>query len=232
MPRIKFAGAMPRTKLAGVLPREPWPARPPAMTEPPQIYLLTPPQFDPESFAGSLVGILDRHTVACLRLTAAGQDADALARAADTYREIAHARFVRTAIEVEVLRVACDLWPTANRTPVLENLDAQKTAVHAQEADRFHQLDYDFHRLLCRAAEAEFAFKTIAQMKTQVDRLCLLSLERPTEMEVLLADHTRMVEALEAQDFDALNATIRHHLARLDDVVAAVRESHTDYFED
>ncbi|MEM8656562.1 MAG: GntR family transcriptional regulator [Pseudomonadota bacterium] len=147
-------------------------------------------------------------------------------------REIAHARFVRTAIEVEVLRVACDLWPTANRTPVLENLDAQKTAVHAQEADRFHQLDYDFHRLLCRAAEAEFAFKTIAQMKTQVDRLCLLSLERPTEMEVLLADHTRMVEALEAQDFDALNATIRHHLARLDDVVAAVRESHTDYFED
>ena len=99
MPRIKFAGAMPRTKLAGVLPREPWPARPPAMTEPPQIYLLTPPQFDPESFAGSLVGILDRHTVACLRLTAAGQDADALARAADTYREIAHARDIPLVID-------------------------------------------------------------------------------------------------------------------------------------
>lgn len=90
---------MPRTKLAGVLPREPWPARPPAMTETPQIYLLTPPQLDPDSFAGSLAGILDRHAVACLRLTAAGQDADALARAADTCREIAHARDIPLVID-------------------------------------------------------------------------------------------------------------------------------------
>ncbi|MEL6533027.1 MAG: thiamine phosphate synthase [Pseudomonadota bacterium] len=69
------------------------------MTETPQIYLLTPPQLDPESFAGFLAGILDRYAIACLRLTAAGQDADALARAADTCREIAHARDIPLVID-------------------------------------------------------------------------------------------------------------------------------------
>ncbi|MFP4044906.1 MAG: thiamine phosphate synthase [Rhodosalinus sp.] len=60
----------------------------------PQIYLITPPEIDPEEFGPRLAAVLDAHPVACLRLALATQDADTVARAADALREIAHARDV------------------------------------------------------------------------------------------------------------------------------------------
>ncbi|MDG4648359.1 thiamine phosphate synthase [Roseibacterium sp. SDUM158017] len=70
-----------------------------AETETPQIYLITPAAFEPDAFAPILARILDVTLVACLRLALADTDADALARAADACREIAHARDVPLVIE-------------------------------------------------------------------------------------------------------------------------------------
>jgi thiamine-phosphate pyrophosphorylase len=70
-----------------------------AETDTPQIYLVTPPAFEPESFAPGLARLLDGTDIACLRLALAETDADAVARAADALREIAHARDVPLVIE-------------------------------------------------------------------------------------------------------------------------------------
>lgn len=70
-----------------------------AETDTPQIYLVTPPAFDPEAFGPRLSAILDGTEIACLRLALAEADADAIARAADACREIAHARDVPLVIE-------------------------------------------------------------------------------------------------------------------------------------
>ncbi|MBL3570945.1 thiamine phosphate synthase [Rhodovulum sulfidophilum] len=74
------------------------------MAEPerPQIYLITPPAFDPESFGPRLAGVLDSHDIACLRLSMASRDEDLVARAADGLREIAHERDVPLVIETHV----------------------------------------------------------------------------------------------------------------------------------
>ncbi len=65
----------------------------------PQIYLISPPVFDPEVFAPRLAAILDTVEIACLRLALAAGDEATVARAADTCREIAHARDVPIVIE-------------------------------------------------------------------------------------------------------------------------------------
>ena len=70
-----------------------------AETDTPQIYLVTPPAFDPEAFAPTLANVLDGTDIACLRLALAEADPDAVARAADVCREIAHARDVPLVIE-------------------------------------------------------------------------------------------------------------------------------------
>lgn len=67
--------------------------------ERPQIYLITPPDFEPESFTERLAAVLDAHEIACLRLTLATHDEDRIARAADACREVAHARDVAMVIE-------------------------------------------------------------------------------------------------------------------------------------
>ena len=145
--------------------------------------------------------------------------------------EISHARFVRTAIEVEVLRTAIVKWPETDTAGIRENMAQQAAAVKAQATDRFHELDYEFHKLLCQAAGFELAFRSIAEMKTKVDRLCRLSLEEPTEMKFLLEDHKRILAALDGNDFYELETAIRAHLDRLDPVVEKIREEHLEYFE-
>ena len=58
----------------------------------PQIYLVTPPNFELTGFGAQLAAVLDAYPIACLRLALASRDEDDLARAADHLREIAHAR--------------------------------------------------------------------------------------------------------------------------------------------
>jgi len=68
----------------------------------PQIYLLTPPELELSSFPGQLARVLDSTEVACLRLTMATTDEDRIARAADTLREVAHARDVAVVIDSHI----------------------------------------------------------------------------------------------------------------------------------
>lgn len=74
--------------------------------EQPQIYLVTPPAFDPAPFADRLGAVLDAHPVACLRVALSSNDEDSVARAADACREVAHARDVAVVIDRHVGLVA------------------------------------------------------------------------------------------------------------------------------
>ena len=72
----------------------------------PQLYLITPPAFDLDSFPDRLAAVLDGYETACLRLAMAGRDEDRIARAADTLRQVAHARDVALVIETHAGLVA------------------------------------------------------------------------------------------------------------------------------
>lgn len=76
-----------------------------AETERPQLYLITPPEFDLEVFPDRLASVLDGIEVACVRLALASRDEDRVARAADALREVTHARDVALVIENHVLLV-------------------------------------------------------------------------------------------------------------------------------
>ena len=71
--------------------------------EQPQIYLITPPEFDPGTFPDRLARVLDAHAVACLRLSLATRDEDRIARAADACREVTHARDIALVIDSHIL---------------------------------------------------------------------------------------------------------------------------------
>ena len=71
----------------------------------PQITLITPPAFDLEVFPARLARVLDTTGIACVRLSLATRDEDALSRAADACREVTHARDVAIVIDSHVLLV-------------------------------------------------------------------------------------------------------------------------------
>ena len=111
-------------------------------------------------------------------------------------QRIAHARFVRLAIELEVVRRACQVWNDSSAEALARNLDRQRQAIDAGDTEQFHTLDYRFHRLICECSGWPMAFETINECKQKVDRLCMLSFDRKNELTDLLKEHEELADAL------------------------------------
>jgi thiamine-phosphate pyrophosphorylase len=71
----------------------------------PQLYLISPPAFDLDTWPGLLAACLDTVPVACVRLALAGRDEDRIARAADALRDLTHARDVALVIDSHAMLV-------------------------------------------------------------------------------------------------------------------------------
>lgn len=76
-----------------------------ADAEQPQIYLITPPEFELSQFPSQLARVLDTHQIACVRLALATRDEDRISRAADALREVTIARDVALVIDSHILMV-------------------------------------------------------------------------------------------------------------------------------
>ena len=71
--------------------------------EQPQIYLISPPEFDLMEFPDRLAAVLDAQEVACVRLALASHDEDRICRAADALREVTTPRDVALVIDRHIV---------------------------------------------------------------------------------------------------------------------------------
>lgn len=146
-------------------------------------------------------------------------------------REIEKARFVRAAVETEVLRraaVFCDAKAGARLDAAMVDQDM---AIEERDLEKFGRLDYEFHKLLCEIAKAEYAFDVIMIEKAKVDRLCMLGLSKEERMPVLVADHRAIAEAVKANDSALSIQRCMTHLSRLDETIAHILATNSNYFE-
>ncbi len=71
----------------------------------PQLYLITPSDFDLSTYPDQLAACLDSTEVACVRLALGTKDEQRIAKAADALREVTHARDVALVIESHIMLV-------------------------------------------------------------------------------------------------------------------------------
>lgn len=145
---------------------------------------------------------------------------------------IANARFVRKAVELEVIRAAALDRDTSIDSELKSNLRDQADAIAAEDVRLFHDLDYNFHRLLCASAKQAFAFDIIAENKAQVDRLCMLALTSKEAVNALYNDHQDLLAALFGGDAPSADAVLRAHLDRLSPTIDAIYTTHKAYFDE
>ncbi|UWQ23197.1 GntR family transcriptional regulator [Jannaschia sp. W003] len=145
---------------------------------------------------------------------------------------IERARFVRAAVESEVLRRAAARCDEAGNLRLQAELAQQHAVLRANDHGAFGDLDYAFHRALCEIAGVPFAFDVIREEKAKVDRLCMLGLSKEDRMPQLVRDHEAMAAAVAAGDAEAAVAAGMEHLARLDATIEAIQERNGNYFDD
>lgn len=146
-------------------------------------------------------------------------------------REIVKSRFVRAAVETEVLRRAAQHCDAKGAALLDAALAEQDDAISRRDVAGFGVLDYEFHRTLCQIAQAEFAFDVIMSEKSKVDRLCMLGLSKEDRMPALVADHREIAAAIKAHDTDRAVKIGMHHLSRLDETIEQISVTNAEYFE-
>ncbi|WP_147108271.1 GntR family transcriptional regulator [Tateyamaria sp. syn59] len=145
-------------------------------------------------------------------------------------REIVKSRFVRLAVEKEVLLRAATLCDAEDAAQLDAALEEQERSVRDRDVERFNALDYTFHKLICRIARSDFAFDVILSEKSKVDRLCTLSLSKGDRMPELVEDHRSIATALRTRDATSAVKAGVHHLSRLDETIDRIWETNANYF--
>ncbi|MEM7720262.1 MAG: GntR family transcriptional regulator [Pseudomonadota bacterium] len=141
------------------------------------------------------------------------------------------ARFVRLAIELEVVSRSCANWGEAQIALLEEQLTLQHEALKSGETGRFHELDYAFHKLICDHSGYPLAFEAIENSKRSVDRLCVLSLRKTHEVAAIIEDHEDIATALAKRSQEDVRTAVHKHLSRLDETVREIHDTHASYFE-
>jgi len=144
---------------------------------------------------------------------------------------VAYARFVRLAVELEVVTQACSVWTASNAKTLDQNLEQQKKVIESSSHKDFHLLDDQFHKLICELGGCPLAIDAIANCRQKIDRLCSLSLARQSEAPTLLDDHIKLAKALKSKSTEHAIEITRAHLSRLDSTIAEIHQTHAEYFE-
>ncbi len=147
-------------------------------------------------------------------------------------RQIEKARFVRSCVEKEVVRLAAARCDAAGAAQLDAALLLQDAAVAVGDVATFGALDFSFHQTICELAGTEYAFEVIQQQKAKIDRLCILGREKEQRLRNLLDDHRAIADAIKRHDADAAVDVSVLHLSRLDQTIERITATNANYFEE
>jgi len=143
---------------------------------------------------------------------------------------VGQSRFIREAIEVEIIRRAAAAR-TAATGPMLEAILVQQNeAASAGDIGHFHTLDETFHRALAQTAGVEYAWQLIDDHKIQLDRVRYLTLPR-SDPPRTIGEHRAIVDAVLAGDGASAESALRAHLGKAEALLHQAKADFPDYFE-
>jgi DNA-binding GntR family transcriptional regulator len=144
---------------------------------------------------------------------------------------IEKARFIRTALECEVVRTACDVI-SDDKLPVLKRLlDGQADAIDRNDRDTFHALDEDFHHALCDLSGLGYVWDLIQEYKAHMDRVRMLSLSA-TKKSLAFKEHQEIYEAIRDHDPDKAASVMEAHLSRIRVLIDQIKDENHAWFLD
>lgn len=146
------------------------------------------------------------------------------------YDLVEEARFMRLVLEKAVVEQVCALAAPADLQRMRHNLRLYQECMDAGDSDAGLETDNNFHRILFQIARKDRVFGLIRNMSIHFDRVRRLSLSTVKDTKVL-ADHTAIVDAVEAGDAPLAVRLMEEHLTRYQYDAEILREAYPDYFK-
>lgn len=148
-----------------------------------------------------------------------------------TISAVMDARFVREAIEADIVKLLAKKTDTALVSELRKQLGEQRK-IAARDPVGFMQLDEKFHRTLAEAAGKAHAWNVVESVKSQMDRVRHLNLSaQKFSTKKLIGQHTTIVGAISAGDEMGAEAAMRGHLREILNDLPAIAEANPKFFE-
>jgi DNA-binding GntR family transcriptional regulator len=144
---------------------------------------------------------------------------------------VRRARFVRSALELAVIREAAEQGlPRAAFREAKSAIAAQESA--GRNADLFTKADDRFHRVFADAIGFGDIWSVVESQKAQFDRIRFLSLPETTSVHLLIKQHREILDAVEAGDPDTAERILRMHLSIVVETAIALMQTHPSLIYD
>ncbi len=146
--------------------------------------------------------------------------------------DLEKSQFLRESLEVGLIKRAVESPRRDELIRALKGeLAIQETFASISDDRRFYKSDELFHQHIAAHAGFPGIWADISAAKLHMDRFRFLSFPRLDSMSVVLGQHRRIVEALEAADALEAENAMRSHLRRIFEVLDVVKERYPEYFE-
>ncbi|MBC7595383.1 MAG: GntR family transcriptional regulator [Kineosporiaceae bacterium] len=145
---------------------------------------------------------------------------------------VAEAQFIREAVECSSLQSVIHPVARVDLNALTENLARQGECVVNNDADKFFELDEDYHRILLRIGGHESSWRTVHSHKAHLDRARRLSLGNLRTLGALVEQHRSVAKSLVAGEMESAVASLRAHLREIFDDVEMIRSARPELFQD
>jgi len=145
-------------------------------------------------------------------------------------RNVREAQFAREALECAAIRIAAQRIDDAADERLRQNIALQRAAETSADLEQFYRLDEEFHREVVATSGYPGISELLDRSRAHLNRVRRLSLPVPDVIDELIDQHSAVLAALERNDSDQAEATLRHHLRGVYRVLEPLRDAHPDFF--
>jgi DNA-binding GntR family transcriptional regulator len=146
--------------------------------------------------------------------------------------DVFDSQFVREAIECAAVERAVERIDPAQAKTLSATLDRQLLMHRAGDDDGFFQADEGMHAQIMAIAGHANAWRTVENVKAQLDRVRYLTLRKTRKQPLVLAEHGEVTERPIARDAAGAVAAMRVHLRGLFRSVEILQGENASYFNE
>src|SRR5215813_849173 len=139
---------------------------------------------------------------------------------------------IRRALEETTTRLTAELATPSQILALHSVVERQREADAAGDRDAFHQADEMFHATIAEIARYPGIWRLIQQVKVHVDRFRQLTLPHAGRMTTVIAEHERILSAIEAHDVNGAAAAMAKHIERLLSDIAGIKDINPEFFDE
>jgi len=139
---------------------------------------------------------------------------------------------IRRALEETTARLTAEHATPSQILALHSIVERQREADAAGDRVAFHQADELFHATIAEIAKFPGIWKLILQVKVHVDRFRQLTLPHAGRMTTVIAEHERILSAIEAHDVNGAAAAMAKHIERLLSDIAGIKDINPEFFDE